>query len=100
MALLEAHTGAAAISNASGWLPIHCATLQREGRVPVLIGVVAALLAAYPAGVTVRVRVFLGDDCPPNLAAYPAHALLAALKAAAASRRKRAPLLWHMWRRQ
>jgi len=35
----------------------------------------------------------------PNLSAYPPPAILAALKAAAAARRWRAPIAWHMWHR-
>ena len=89
-ALLEAHPAAASVADNIGQLPLHVATRRNTS-----VGVVAALLAAYPEGAAVR-DVF-GDL--PNLSRYPQPAILAALKAAAAARRWRAPIAWHMWHR-
>ena len=78
-----------------GRLPLHSATLSDT---PASVDVVAALLAAFPEGAAVRTNAAAGSRLP-DLSAYPPPAILAALKAAAAARRWRAPIAWHMWHR-
>ena len=90
-ALLEAHPAAASTaSRVRGNLPLHFATIEHAP-----VGVVAALHAAYPEGAAVRNNA----GHLPDLSAYLKPAILAALKAAAAARRWRAPIAWHMWHR-
>ena len=89
-ALLEAHPAAASKANIYGRLPLHYATWHKAS-----VGVVAALLAAYPEGAAVRDA----SGALPGSSRYPTPTILAALKAAAAARRWRAPIAWHMWHR-
>ena len=95
-ALLEAHPAAASTASTDGgYLSLHDATLSFT---PASVGVVAALLAAFPEGAAVRTNASYGSHLPA-LSAYPPPAILGALKAAAAARRWRAPIAWHMWHR-
>ena len=92
-ALLEAHPAAASTASTGSYLPLHGATLSSAS-----VGVVAALLAAFPEGAAVRTNAYYSSRLP-DLSAYPPPAILAVLKAAAAARRWRAPIAWHMWHR-
>ena len=95
-ALLEAHPAAASTASFSGELPLHWAKTQFGTHASV--DVATALLAAFPEGAAVRTNAADGGRLP-DLSAYPPPAILAALKAAAAARRWRAPIAWHMWHR-
>ena len=91
-ALIVVHPPGASTPANDGSLPLHWAAyaVDQEGAAQSPVSAVAELLAAYPDGA----NHLDNAGAAPDLSAYPADAILAAIRAAASARRRFAMRAW------